>query len=127
MALINKLDNSASITYGGNTINSNTVSTVLLLAPTIVKAVDKLTASIGDTLTYTVTVTNVGLNPLTNIPFTDTIPAGATFVTASFTVNGSAATPTLTGNTLTYTIPTIASLGTAVIQFQAKIVGGTSQ
>ena len=116
MALINKLDNTASVTYGGNPINSNTVSTVLLLAPTLLKAVDKLTASIGDTLTYTVTVTNVGLNALTNLPFTDTIPAGATFVAGSFTVNGAAATPTVTSNTLTYTIPNIASLGTASIQ-----------
>lgn len=126
MALINKLDNSATVTYGGNPINSNTVSTVLLLAPTVLKAVDKLTASIGDTLTYTITVTNVGLNPLTNLPFSDAIPAGATFVTGSFTVNGAAATPTLTNNTLTYTIPNIASLGTASIIFQAKVVGGSN-
>ena len=95
MAIINKLDNTASVTYGGNPINSNSVSTVLLLQPTLLKAVDKLTASIGDTLTYTITVTNVSLNALTNLPFTDTIPTGATFVTESFTVNGTAATPDL--------------------------------
>lgn len=126
MAIINKLDNTASVTYGGNPINSNSVSTVLLLQPTLLKAVDKLTASIGDTLTYTITVTNVSLNALTNLPFTDTIPTGATFVTESFTVNGTAATPTVTNNTLTYTIPTIASLGTASVQFQVKVVGGTT-
>lgn len=126
MALINKLDNTASVTYGGSPVNSNTVSTVLLLAPTILKAVDKLTASIGETLTYTVTITNVGLSQLTNLPFTDVLPNGSTFVTGSFTVNGSAATPTLTSNTLTYTIPTIAALGTASIQFQVKVVGGSN-
>ena len=124
MAIINKLDNTASVTYGGNPINSNSVSTVLLLQPTLLKAVDKLTASIGDTLTYTITVTNVSLNALTNLPFT--IPTGATFVTGSFTVNGTAATPTVTNNTLTYTIPNIASLGTASVQFQVKVVGGTT-
>ncbi|WP_434688211.1 DUF11 domain-containing protein [Hungatella sp. SB206] len=80
MAIINKLDNTASVTYGGSPINSNTVSTVLLIAPTVVKAVDKLTASIGETLTYTVTITNLGLSALTNLPFSDTIPAGATYV-----------------------------------------------
>ena len=48
------------------------------------------------------------------------------FVTGSFTVNGTAATPTVTNNTLTYTIPTIASLGTASVQFQVKVVGGTT-
>lgn len=107
-------------------INSNTVSTVLLLAPTVLKAVDKLTASIGDTLTYTVTITNVGLSQLTNLPFTDVLPNGSTFVAGSFTVNGSAATPTLTTNTLTYTIPSIAALGTASVQFQVKVVGGST-
>lgn len=126
MAVINKLENSASITYGGNTITSNAVDTLLLLAPTILKAVDKLTASIGDTLTYTVTVTNVGLSAITNLPFTDVLPAGSTFVTDSFTVNGAQATPTLTTNTLTYTIPNIAALGSAAIQFQVKVVGGST-
>ena len=126
MALINKLDNAASVTYGGSPINSNTVSTVLLLAPALLKTVDKLTASIGDTLTYTITVTNAGLSAITNLPFTDTIPAGASFVTGSFTVNSAAATPTVTNNTLTYTIPNIAALGTASIQFQVKVVGGSA-
>ena len=126
MAIINKLDNTASITYGGNTITSNSVSTLLLLAPDILKAVDKLTASIGDTLTYTVTITNVALSAVTNLPFTDVVPAGGTFVTGSFTVNGTAATPTLTAGTLTYTIPSIAALGTATVQFQVKVVGGSN-
>jgi uncharacterized repeat protein (TIGR01451 family) len=126
MAIINKLDNTASVTYGGNTLNSNSVSTVLLLAPTLLKAVDKLTASLGDSLTYTVTITNPALNPISNIPFTDTLPAGSTFTTGSFTLNGTAATPTVTSNTLTYTIPTIAALGTATLQFQVKVVGGST-
>ena len=125
MAVINKLDNAASITYNGSTINSNTVSTLLLVAPTVVKAVDRIVASAGETLTYTVTVTNLGLGALTNVPFTDPLPAGSTFVTGSFTVNSAAATPVITGNTLTYTIPSIAALGSAVIRFQVLVVGGS--
>lgn len=126
MALINKLDNTASVTYNGSPVSSNTVSTLLLLAPTLLKTVDKLTASIRDTLTYTVTVTNLGLSPLANLPFTDILPAGSAYVTDSFKVNGTSATPTITGNTLTYTIPTVAALGTATVQFQATVVGGTT-
>lgn len=126
MAVINKLDNTASVSYGGNAINSNAVSTALLLAPTLLKAVDKLTANIGDTLTYTVTISNLGLSPMTNLPFTDNLPAGTTFIAGSFTVNSAAATPVLTNNTLTYTIPSIPALGSAVLQFQVKVVGGTT-
>ena len=124
MALINKLENISSITYGGTTINSNPVDTLLLLAPTITKAVDKLTASIGDILTYTVTITNISLSAVNNLPFTDAIPAGASFVNNSFTVNGAAVTPTLTSNTLNYTIPSIPALGAAILQFQVKVEGG---
>ena len=105
MAIINRIDNSASITYGGNSINSNTVSTLLLLAPTI---------------------TNLSLAALPTLPFTDTIAQGMTYNTGSFSVNGSTATPTITGNTLTYTIPAIPSLGTATIQFKTTVVGGSS-
>lgn len=125
MALINKIDNNANVTYGGNTITSNTATTLLLLAPTILKSVDKLTANIGDTLTYTITITNPSLQAITNLPFSDTISAGATYVASSFTLNGTAATPTITGSTLTYTIPSIASLASAVITFQVKVVGGS--
>lgn len=125
MAIINKLDNTASVQYNGATITSNTVETLLLVAPTLLKSVDKLTANIGDTLTYTVTITNIGLSPLTNLPFTDILPQGSLYIANSFTVNGTAATPTLTNNTLTYTVPSIAALGTATLQFQAKVVGGS--
>lgn len=126
MSVINKLENVSSITYGGATLNSNSADTLLLVAPTIVKVVDKLTASIGDTLTYTVTITNVGLSAINSLPFTDALPAGSVFVNGTFTSNGASVTPTLTANTLTYTIPTIAPLGTCILQFQVKVTGGNA-
>lgn len=123
MAIINKIDNLASITYRGNSINSNTVSTLLLLAATIIKAVDKATAFIGD-LTYMITITNLSLSALPTLPFTDTIAQGMTYNTESFSVNGAAST--ITGNTSTYTIPAIPSLETATIQFKTTVVGASS-
>lgn len=125
MAIINKINNSSSIVYGGQTIRSNTVETLLTLAPTIVKAVDKLTANIGDTLSYTVTVTNISLTEIKNIAFTDTIQAGATYIDSSFKVDNKVQTPTITGTTLAYTIPTIAPLASTVITFQVTVVGGS--
>ncbi|WEK61006.1 MAG: SpaA isopeptide-forming pilin-related protein [Candidatus Microbacterium colombiense] len=50
---------------------------------TIDKIVDKATANVGDTLTYTVTAVNDGGRDLTDITLRDTLPAGATFVSAS--------------------------------------------
>lgn len=125
VAIINRLDNTASVVYNGTTITSNTASTLLLLAPTIAKTVDKLSASIGDTLTYTVTVTNVSLSAITNLPFTDTLPLGALYLTDTFKVNGSPATPTVANNTLTYTIPSIPAAQSAVITFQVQVKGAS--
>ena len=123
MPLINRLDNTASVTYNGTAVTSNPVSTLLLLPPTVVKAVDHLTASIGDTLTYTVTVTNVSLSPISNLPFSDTLPEGALYLTDSFALNGSPVSPTVSGSTLSYTIPTIPAAGSAVLTFQVLVEG----
>lgn len=126
MAQINQIDNFASITFDGKAIKSNTVTTLLLLAPTIVKAVDKATASIGDILTYTITITNPSLSAIQNLPFTDTIPVGCTYRTESFKVNGVTVTPIIARDTLSYVIPTIAAGGSAVISFQVLVNGGTN-
>lgn len=125
MALINRLDNTASVVYNGTTITSNPASTLLLLAPTVTKTVDKLSANIGDTLTYTVTVTNVSLSAISNLPFSDTLPPGALYLTDSFTLNGSPVTPGLSDNTLTYTIPSVPAAKSAVISFQVLVEGGS--
>lgn len=124
MALINKLDNAASVLFDGVPVVSNTVETLLSLPPTILKAVDKLTASINDVLTYTVTITNVSALTISNLPFTDILPEGVTYQQDSFTVNGAAATPTVTGNTLDYTIPSVGFLVPTTVQFKALVVGG---
>lgn len=126
MAIINTLSNTASITYGGNTITSAPAVTALLLAPTITKIVDKALASIGEVLTYTITVVNLSTTASIALPFTDKIPAGATYVPDSFKLNSAPVTPTITANTLSYTIPSIPPLGNAIITFQVTVVGGTN-
>jgi uncharacterized repeat protein (TIGR01451 family) len=61
-----------------------------LYAPriTATKAVDSATASLGDTLTYTVNVQNTGQDGATGTTFSDLIPQGAVFVPGSITLNG---------------------------------------
>lgn len=125
MAVIHELSNSASVTFGGAPVRSNAVLTTLRLAPTIVKTVDKAVALIGETLTYTITITNLDTVALTDLPFTDILPQGTAYVANSFQVNGVAATPVLSGNTLTYTIPTIAPAATAAVTLNVTVVGGS--
>ena len=65
-----------------------------LYAPriTATKTVDSATASLGDTLTYTVDVENTGQDGATGTTFSDLIPEGAVYVPGSITVNGVAVT-----------------------------------
>ena len=52
------------------------------------QSVDKASTYVGNTLTYTVTVTNSGTADAVNLIFTDPLPFGTSFVTNSFTTNG---------------------------------------
>lgn len=124
MAVINQINNQANIIFNGNPIVSEFVGTLLQLPPTIIKAVDKAVANINDILTYTITITNTSLVELANIVFNDNLAVGGQYVTNSFKVNTVAATPTLTNNLLSYTIPTIAVLTPTIITFQVKVIGG---
>ena len=47
------------------------------------KSVNHATASLGDTLTYTLTAENVSVGGATNVVLTDTLPPGVAFVSAS--------------------------------------------
>lgn len=124
MAAITSLSNTASATYNGNVVQSSAAVTQLQLNPTVTKTVDKSTASIGEILTYTVTIGNPGEVPLTDVLFSDTIPVGSSYVTGSFTANGAPVTPTVTGTTISYSVPTIDANGNYVITFQVMVVGG---
>ncbi|MGL5151116.1 MAG: beta strand repeat-containing protein, partial [Clostridium sp.] len=53
-----------------------------------VKTVDNEYATIGDVVTYTITLTNYGNTSANNVNFVDTIPSGTSFVQDSVTVNG---------------------------------------
>lgn len=57
------------------------------LAP-IIKVVDKTDVLIGETLTYSFTLTNNGNSTALNVTLIDTIPNGTTFINNSLTVNG---------------------------------------
>ena len=124
MALINKVQNIASVTYDGDPISSLPAETLLLLPPLIEKTVDEAQASIGDVLTYTVIITNPSQIAFTDLPFSDPIPAGTTYVANSFEVDGLPATPTIENDIITYTIASVAAEDDLTITFQVTVVGG---
>ena len=49
----------------------------------VTKTVNNPTPNVGDTIEYTMTLTNLGLNSATNVTLQDILPAGLTFVTAT--------------------------------------------
>ena len=124
MATITSISNVASAAYNGSIVESSAAVTQLLLDPTIEKTVDKSVATIGEILTYAVTIENVSEIPISNVTFSDDIPVGSNYVVGSFTVNGVTVTPTITESVLSYSISSIPASSSMVISFQAIVVGG---
>lgn len=83
------VDPSIPRVLAGNTSSNQAPTQVnhVNLTPTT-KTVDKSNANVGDTLTYSIALTNQGNTTATNIIFKDTIPQGTTFIPNSVTVNG---------------------------------------
>ena len=77
----------------------------------LVKSENRTTATVGDTITYTVTLNNACVQPLENVVFRDYLPAGLTFVPGSVFVN---AVPNPSANPLVgFLVPNITA-GTAM-------------
>lgn len=71
------------------TIYSNTTTTNIALGSlSVTKAVNKQYATKGETLTYTIVITNVGNINATNVVFLDPTPANSLFVIGSVKING---------------------------------------
>jgi uncharacterized repeat protein (TIGR01451 family) len=74
----------------------------------------------GAQLTYTYTVTNKGPNSASGAKFSDVVPTGTTFVSASPTV-GTCTTPAVGGTgTITCTLGTLANAATATVTVVVK-------
>ena len=120
------LDNTAKIvdcTGGGPC--SSTVQTSVPPSPgspnlSILKKVNRTTATFGESLTYTIVVTNSGSVAATNVLINDTMTG-----TAGFTINTNSFSPftaTVSGSDVQWTIPTIAADGgTATENYTATI------
>jgi uncharacterized repeat protein (TIGR01451 family) len=73
-----------------------------------------LVATLSNTLTYTITVTNFGPSTATNVTITDPIPDGAMYVTNANTCDCA----TLTNGVVTFTVPVMAVGAGAAFQVE---------
>ncbi|MDG2739238.1 DUF11 domain-containing protein, partial [Vibrio parahaemolyticus] len=92
-----------------------------------IKTADKTAVDIGDIITYTITFNNDGTVPATNVIFTDSIPAGTTFIPNSVVLNNN---PVPNSNpALGITVGTLNPGETKTLSFQVRVTqipaGGT--
>lgn len=127
---MNEILNTSSIEYeykidpsgsaSSNTIESNqTVTDLVLGSLEMIKTVDKAYATIGDILTYTIDINNNGNILVSNVVLTDILPAGATFVAGSVTVDGA---PVPAANPATgINLGSMIILASKEVTFQAEV------
>lgn len=94
--------NMATLSYNGNTINSNVVTGRIERALSAVKTAIVPTYSIGETVTYAISLVNTGTQALTNLTLTDDLGA--------YTVGGEIRYP------LTYTDGSVRYFANGILQ-----------
>ena len=85
----------------------------------LTKSVNDATPNIGDTVTFTINVSNAGPDTATNVGISDVVPSGYTNI-ANIS-NGGA----LNGNTITWSIASIANGANATVSFTADVLTPT--
>src|SRR3989338_10899 len=84
----------------------------------VTKTVDKSTASVGDTITYTITLTNNGPSDATGVSVTDAIPSELNFVSATSTTGSYSTTTGM------WTIGDLMNSSSTVLTLSATIKSG---
>ena len=132
----NELNNQAITTFNyivnpnnvpvTNTTTTNTVTTTVQNDNIIaIKAVDFTSALPGQTLTYTITITNNGNITIEDLLLVDTAPVDTTFVIGSVTINGINQPNANPENGIT--LGNLAPNESAIITFQVTISSSTLQ
>jgi uncharacterized repeat protein (TIGR01451 family) len=96
-----QVQNTAVVTSDNDLNEENDAGTTTLIVSTVDLSVVKVQSSpnpvnAGENVTYTITLTNEGLDPASDVTLTDVIPAGTTLVSFTF-VSGTAGTCTVNG------------------------------
>lgn len=105
----------------GNDYAIDDISFNEILVPefTPVKTVDRETANVGETVHYTVTLTNTCQSPLTDVFFQDIVPDRFSFVPGSVVVNGT--TDPLADPNAGFALPDVPGGETVTVTFAARV------
>ncbi|WP_136607679.1 S-layer homology domain-containing protein [Paenibacillus dokdonensis] len=105
---------------------SNNSATVMVTPQqadlSVANTVSNATPNVGDTITFTVTVSNNGPDRATNVVVTDSLPAGLTFVSA--TPSPGTTYDSISGD---WTIGTVAQASAPSLKLQAEVVSPNAQ
>ncbi len=102
---------------------ANTISSPLEADVSLVKTVSDPTPNVGDSVTFTIAVTNGGPDTATNLEITDVLPAGYTYDAAS--IAGGDTQDDTGAPTLVWTIASLASAASTNLTFTATVLGPT--
>ena len=96
-------------------------TTVNVLQLHVVKTAGCNITAVGHHIDYCVRVTNDSGVTLYDLVFRDTIDSRTSYVTGSFTVDGTPRTPTVQGHTITYVIPELRDDESINICFRVRV------
>ncbi|WP_243030870.1 hypothetical protein [Thermus altitudinis] len=115
---VNTVTATCQVDTGTATDTATETTTVVGGELRLEKQVDKTTAYPGETLTYTITATNIGTGDLKQVIITDPLPAYTDFVSVSATIQGFPAGATVlystNGTTWSTTAPTTLPAGGSI-------------
>lgn len=121
---ISSLTNLARITTSSTDPVEDQATTDVTLTPVpdvfLQKSVDRTLLNPGDTVTYTVTAVNLGAGTANNIVVTDVVPADTYFTYVGGSIAGGNSR-SVAGNTLSWTITTLAPGDSASLTFQMLV------
>lgn len=124
-----QLSNQANATYtfttpDGRTLSGTAVSNTVTFpvsAPNVAvtKSTPSTVVAVEDTVTYTTTIQNSGIEAVNNVIFSDPVPPGASFVAGSVVINGVPAPAAVPASGIS--LGTIAPSATATVQFSIRV------
>ncbi|MFB9754621.1 isopeptide-forming domain-containing fimbrial protein [Paenibacillus hodogayensis] len=124
--LVNQATANFTYTLSDGFVRSGSVQSNSLVIPvsapnvSVVKSTNAVDAVVGDIITYTIVVTNSGIETVNSVVLVDPVPAGTRFVAGSVTVDGSSRPSANPNNGIP--IGSIAAGGFSSVTFQVQVV-----